>query len=188
MTSSALAKLPLPEPTGRLRLRLPKLKDARFYLALLNEPDYIRFITDTKVRTIRTAEAFIKVRSLPRFEKYGTGLWVVERLDTGEPIGICGLIVREELDCPDLGYAFLAAQHGKGYAREAAGAAIAFAREIMKLDRLCAIIDPDNERSAKLLTDLGFIRDGQRRLESIGSVSDYFEKPLSACACGEAGQ
>ncbi|MBD8891557.1 GNAT family N-acetyltransferase [Roseibium litorale] len=188
MTSSVPAGLKTPEPTRRLRLRLPELTDAAFYLTLLNEPDYIRFISDAKVRTLRTAEAFIKLRSLPRFEKYGTGLWVVEKLDTCDPIGICGLIIREGLDHPDLGYAFLSSHQGKGYAREAARAAIGFAREHMKLDWLCAIIDPGNERSAKLLTDLGFHRDGQRMLESIGAVSDYFVKPLSASACGADGQ
>lgn len=188
MTSSVLEGLKTPEQTARLRLRLPVLADAPFYLALLTEPDYIRFISDAKVRTVRTAEAFIKLRSLPRFEKFGMGLWVVETLESREPIGICGLIVREELDHPDLGYAFLSAHHGKGYAREAAAATVTFARDELKLDWLSAIIDPANERSAHLLTHLGFRRDGQTTLQSIGAVSDYFIKPLSVSACASDGQ
>ena len=188
MISSEQVGIKVPTPTERLRLRLPKLSDAHFYLMLLNEPDYIRFISDAKVRTLRTAEAFIKLRSLPRFEKHGMGLWVVEKCDTREPIGICGLILREELEYADLGYAFLSAHHGKGYAREAAQASIQFARDEMKMDWLSAIIDPANERSAHLLTNLGFRRDGQRLLQSIGSVADYFIKPLSACACAEDEQ
>lgn len=50
------------------------------------------------------------------------GINLVALKETGKPIGACGLLKREALDYPDLGYAFLPEFWGKGYAMEAADA------------------------------------------------------------------
>ncbi len=158
----------------RLRFRLPLTSDAAFYLKLLNEPDYVRFISDAEVRTEDAAAEYIKTKVLGRFSTYKVGLWLVELIETEQPVGICGLVIREELTHPDLGYGFLKDFRGQGIAREAGRAVLDFAQKELNLRTLCAITDPQNMRSAKLLTDIGFKQAGQRNLESIGAVSDYY--------------
>ncbi len=158
----------------RLRFRQPNEGDASFYLRLMNEPDYIRFIRDHGIRTNEEAAEHIRTKTLPRFAEQGFGLWLVELKETGEPIGVCGLVVREELDCPDLGFAFLEEHRGKGYGREAGLAVLDFVRKDLKLGALCAIADPENTRSGNLLTKIGFEANGQRYLAAFATTSNYY--------------
>jgi RimJ/RimL family protein N-acetyltransferase len=71
------------------------------------------------------------------------------------PLGSCGLLKRDFLDHPDLGYAFLARQHGQGYAREAATAVLRHAQE-QNINTLHAITAFRNPASVRLLGKLGF--------------------------------
>lgn len=74
----------------------------------------------------------------------------------GIPIGICGLIKRDFLEDVDIGFAFLPQFRGKGYAYESASAVMAYGKSAFSLNRLVAIISPDNYDSTKLLEKLGF--------------------------------
>jgi RimJ/RimL family protein N-acetyltransferase len=67
-----------------------------------------------------------------------------------------GLLKRAELPDPDIGFAFLPDFWGRGLAFEAATAVIEHARERLKLTRVLAIVNPDNEASISLLQRLGF--------------------------------
>lgn len=168
--------------SSRLRFRLPSRDDAAFYLKLMNEPDYRHFIADLGLRSEEDAIGYIEDKSLARFATFGVGLWVVEEKRTGTPIGVCGLVIRPELDHPDLGYGFLEDFRGKGYAREAARAVVDFAQTVLGLECLCAITHPDNHASDKLLKKLDFAREGQKDLKEIGSTSDYYHLDLSVSA------
>jgi RimJ/RimL family protein N-acetyltransferase len=68
---------------------------------------------------------------------------------------MCGLLKRQELPEPDIGFAFIPDFWNKGYAFEAASAVMNDARERLKLVRLLAIVNPDNYASMKLLERLG---------------------------------
>ena len=74
--------------TERLILRPLDSKDAEFILALLNEPSFLRFIGDKKVRTIQDAEQYILNGPVASYERHGFGLCLVELKDTHTPIGI----------------------------------------------------------------------------------------------------
>ena len=142
--------------TERLLLRRQTLDDAPFILALLNEPSFIRFIVDRGVRTLEATREYINSGPLASYARHGFGLYLTVLKATGEPLGICGLVRRDGLDDVDLGYAFLPAHWGKGYASEAAAAVLDYARRALGLARLAAIVSVDNDRSIKLLERLGF--------------------------------
>ena len=142
--------------TRRLRLREIDAGDAAFILELVNDPDWLRFIGDRGVRTLEDARGYIDRGPRSLYQKLGFGLWLVALKDGDVPIGMCGLIKRDTLDDVDLGYAFLPAFRGQGYARESAEAARDYAFEVLGLDRLVAITDPANDPSGKLLERLGF--------------------------------
>ena len=141
--------------TARLRLRNLRPSDARFVLALMNEPAFIEFIGDRNVRTVLQAARYIADGPWTRPGAPGGGLNAVEILDTGEPIGICGLLKRDGLPDPDIGFAFQRAHWSKGYAFEAAAAVRDYARDVLHLPRLLAITDPANTSSRRLLERLG---------------------------------
>ena len=77
---------------------------------------------------------------------------------------MCGLLKRETLDDIDIGFAFLPAYWGQGYAREAATATLAHARGDLGLRRVVAITSVDNDASIGLLGRLGFVFERMTRL------------------------
>ena len=60
----------------------------------------------------------------------------------------------------DLGYAFLPAFHGLGFATEAAAATLDHARSVLGFERVAAIVSPANVESIRVLERLGmsFVR------------------------------
>ncbi len=141
--------------TGRLRLRYFRADDAGFIVRLLNEPSFIEFIGDKGVRTVKEASQYLLDGPLDSYERFGYGLNMVELKETGEPIGMCGLVRREKLDNADIGYAFLEQYWSNGYATESANAVLKHARETLGLGRILAIVTPENHSSIKLLEKIG---------------------------------
>lgn len=150
--------------TSRLHLRFLAPDDAPFILALLNDADFLRYIGDRGVRTLEDATAYITNGPVAMYEQHGHGLYLVIERDTLVPAGICGVLKRDTLDEPDLGFAFLPAFRGRGYAREAASATVDFARITLGLPSLAAVVQADNDRSVRLLIALGFRHAGTVRL------------------------
>ncbi|HEV8688658.1 MAG TPA: GNAT family N-acetyltransferase [Ideonella sp.] len=149
--------------TPRLRLRWfePAAEvDQAFVIALVNDPDWIANIGKRNVSTREQAEAYLRDGPRAMCEKLGFGLYLVESVDGGTPLGMCGLIKRDHLPDVDLGFAFLPAWRGQGLAREAAGAVLHWAREHLGLARILAIVTPGNEPSLGLLKRLGFADEG----------------------------
>lgn len=145
-----------PIETDRLRLRKLTPEDAPFILRLLNDPSFIRHIGDKKVRNLDDARTYIKKGPMESHETHGFGLDCVELKTSAEPMGICGLLKRPELNEVDLGYAFLPKFRGKGYAGEAAAAVAAHAAASHNLKSIAAIVSPGNNPSITLLKKLGF--------------------------------
>ena len=141
--------------TERLRLRPFTTDDAPFVLTLLNEPSFLRFIGDKKVRTLDDARQYLLNGPIASYNVHGFGILLVELKDTNVPIGMCGLIKREELPEPDIGFAFIPDYWRQGFAFEAATAVMNDARDRLKLTNILAIVNPDNESSIKLLERLG---------------------------------
>ena len=141
--------------TDRLILRPMKEADAEFMLELLNDPSFIRNIGDRNVRTLEGAEAYILDGPVASYARNGFGLYLVELKESGESIGICGLIRRNTLNDVDIGYAFLSRFWSKGYAFESVMAMKQYAQGEIGLKRMVAVVDPENLASIRLLEKLG---------------------------------
>jgi len=141
--------------TARLRLRHLLDSDASFVLELLNEPDFIRNIGDRQVRTLDDAQSYIRHGPMVSYSQHGFGLFLVELRDSGASIGICGLLKRDYLQDVDVGFALRESYRGRGYAFEAAAAAVRHGREDLGISRIVAITSADNHASMKVLRKLG---------------------------------
>lgn len=142
--------------TQRLLLRRLNVEDAPFILTLLNEPSFIRYIGDKSVRDVEAARQYILNGPVASYVRHGFGLNLVELNESHTPIGICGLLKRDELPDPDIGFALIPDFWNKGLAFEAATAVLQDARERFTLERILAITSLDNEASINLLQRLGF--------------------------------
>lgn len=160
--------------TDRLTIRKLALPDAPFILELVNSPGWLRYIGDRKVHSEEDAQAYIENGPLKSYRENGFGLWKVELAST--PIGMCGILKRPDLELPDLGFAFLPEYHGLGYASEAAAATLSFARDVLHLPQLCAIVQPDNARSIALLKKNGFARVGTFAFPGKEEMLDLFRQ------------
>jgi RimJ/RimL family protein N-acetyltransferase len=143
--------------TPRLALRELGFEDAPFVLRLLNDPSFLRYIGDRGVRDLDDARRYIQRGMLDSYARHGFGLWLVElHGPSHQPIGLCGLVSRDGLPAPDIGFAFLPDWWSRGYAHEAAAAVMEHARRVVGLEQVLAIASPRNDSSLRLLHKLGF--------------------------------
>ena len=137
--------------TPRLVLRRLESADAGFIFEITNDPDWLRHIGDRGIRSLDDARRYITDGPSAMYERHGFGLHLVGLRDGGTPIGLCGLIKRDWLDDVDIGFAFLPAFRGRGYALEAAAATLEYGRTTLGLHRIAAIVSPGNADSLRLL-------------------------------------
>jgi RimJ/RimL family protein N-acetyltransferase len=141
--------------TDRLELRWLEHHDSDFIIELLNDRTFIDNIADRKVRTTEDAIRYIdKLRK--SYLENGYGFFLVSDRN-GNKLGICGVIKRDTLEDPDVGFAFLPRYTGQGLAFESARAVL----DHLKFKRICAIVSPHNERSKRLLEKLGLKYQGK---------------------------
>jgi len=138
--------------TQRLTIRPMEAQDAEFIIELLNEPGFIKQIADKGVKSAQDAIAYMKEGPLACQELNGFSLMTV-LLNDATPIGLCGLLKRDNLAYPDLGYAFLERFYRQGFAFEAAQGVLSHFKEIRPL---FAMTNDENMPSQQLLLKLGF--------------------------------
>jgi ribosomal-protein-alanine N-acetyltransferase len=141
--------------TARLQLREMELRDGEFILQLLNEAAFLRFIGDKGVRTLSDARDYIRKGPMDSYRRFGFGLYLASLRDGGTPIGICGLVKRDNLADVDVGFAFLSRYWSQGYATESAAAVLGDGWERLQLPRIVAITAPDNHGSIAVLERIG---------------------------------
>jgi [ribosomal protein S5]-alanine N-acetyltransferase len=141
--------------TSRLILRRIEFDDAPFLVALLNQPSFLANIGDRGVRSHEDAHRYLREGPMAMYERHGFGLWHTARKSDGAGIGLCGLLKRDILPDPDIGYAFLPEYWGQGYAFEAADAVVRHGARKFGLERLVAVVSPGNTGSIRVLEKIG---------------------------------
>ncbi|MED3125602.1 MULTISPECIES: GNAT family N-acetyltransferase [Bacillus cereus group] len=141
--------------TERLVLRWFDIKDAPFILELVNDPAWIQFIGDKRIKNLDDAKKYILNGPVDMYNKMGFGLYLVERKEDFTPLGMCGLIKRDSLEDIDIGFAFLEKFRSRGYGFESASAVIDYGVQNLGMKRIVAITTIDNINSGKLLEKVG---------------------------------
>jgi RimJ/RimL family protein N-acetyltransferase len=141
--------------TERIKVRWLTMDDTKFIIELLNSPGWIKFIGDRNVKTEDQAKKYLESGPLKSYADNVFGLSLVELKNEKRPIGMCGIIKRDHLESPDIGFAFLPEFIGKGLAFEVAKATMTYAKQTLKLPEILAITLPDNKLSIKLLEKIG---------------------------------
>jgi len=129
--------------TNRLILRPFLLTDAEAAFGWFGDPVVMRFtpsgpdtsIDQTKTRLARYTEHQIA---------HGFSKWIILDRSTGGPIGDSGLLELQDYGWIDLGFRFAQRYWGKGLATEAASAWVHAAFDDLSLDRLTALVHPEN--------------------------------------------
>lgn len=162
--------------TERLQLRRGRESDAAVFRRLWLErdprvPPHRRIDAERRPRTADIARQIRAERDGP-----WPGLLTVQRKDTHDVIGYCGLIVEAHgtPDVPELAFELLSEMHNRGYATEAARAVLAWASEA-GYRRVRASVWDWNVASRRVLEKLGFRDTGE-----IGRVSEHGRTVITA--------
>ena len=146
--------------TKRLRLREWGEGDADRFYAIMNTPGVMQYLGG-----IQTPEewdaAYQRIAGFQR--DFGHSFWLVERKDDGELLGFCGF---KRVNAPgtdltgqhEVGWRFREEAWGKGYAKEAAVAALDLAFDRFAAPHLVAFTVIANRGSWGLMERLGMER------------------------------
>jgi len=156
--------------TGRLILRRFEEEDLEAFFLLCSRPEVIRYAQTTPLASIDEAREFMQAAPFKDYATYGYGRFACAWKETGEVIGFSGLKYVPEISDTELGYRFFPEYWGMGLATEAGRASIEFARSDLGLERLVAMVHPDNVASASVLTKLGFAVEKQLRYSGLAGV------------------
>jgi ribosomal-protein-alanine N-acetyltransferase len=146
--------------TDRLRLRQWRDADLEPFAALSSDPEVMRFYRSPLTRA--QSDAFA-ARCRDHIDAFGYGPWAVEVAGGPPFIGVVGLSRPDfrDLHTPlvNVSWRLVRTAWGRGYATEAARAAIAFAFGVLQLDEVCAVVAHANGASRRVMQRLGMTHD-----------------------------
>jgi len=163
----------------RLVIRTLNDSDAPMILQLLNEKTFIENIGDKGVRDLEGALRYINDGPLAMQKALGYSLYCCQLSHSNNTIGICGLIKRDGVEYPEVGFAFLSQYCRQGFGLESLGAVVEYALSVLNLPVLQAICNPGNLASIALLQRLGFSFKSLLTLPSIEHEIKLYEKRLN---------
>jgi RimJ/RimL family protein N-acetyltransferase len=144
--------------TQRLILDKVTLKDASFFIEIMNSPSWLTYIGNRNIYSERDAKEHLKNGILKSYTENGFGFYKVQlKEESNKIIGICGIIKRDQLDDVDIGFAFLPNYEKKGFGYESSRAILDLCYSKFNIHRLVAITLPSNLSSIRLLEKLGMV-------------------------------
>ena len=157
--------------TDRLLLRMFRSDDAEAYHAICSDPEMMEFLGDGK--PLSRLEAWRQMAAiLGHWQLRGYGSWALQEKSTGKLVGRVGFINPETWPELEIGWALGRESWGRGYATEAARAALEYGRKAFGFGRVMSLIDERNVRSRGVASRLGAVR--EREIEFLGkTVSVY---------------
>ncbi len=146
--------------TARLLLRRWKPSDSKPFHQLNSDPEVMEFLL--KPLALEESDEMI-VRIESHFEQHGFGLWAVEAKETGLLLGFAGLsrptFETQFTPCIEVGWRLARQAWGRGFATEAARAALAFGFDEAGLTEIVSFTVPANLRSIAVMERIGMTRD-----------------------------
>ncbi|MEM7053366.1 MAG: GNAT family N-acetyltransferase [Pseudomonadota bacterium] len=137
----------------RLLLRPWRRKDRPTLEKMCRDVDMMRFVTKGRPMTDKEIKQLFK-RQKRHLRQHRVCFFAMELIETNQVVGLAGL---QPLDNGDfeIGWWVWKDHWGYGYASEAGTALIDYARSELKLARIFAIIDPENNASIGVAEKLG---------------------------------
>jgi RimJ/RimL family protein N-acetyltransferase len=167
-----------PIVTERLLLRPKTPDDLDSMFALYEDPAVAVWLGWGTGEEVDRAEAQRRLeRHIEHQRKHGFSMWAVVERASGDVVGDCGLQHLDEVPGVEVGWGFLSSRWGRGYATEAARAALAFGFAELDLQLIVALIRPENARSRKVAEHLGMVEDGHGTYHGVEHVRYVLVRP-----------
>lgn len=158
MTGDVFVPPPIPRlRTERLLLREHRIADFPAFAAEREDPISSQHV-EGPVDRATSWRGFLS--GLGGWVLHGAGWWAVEEPELGAAIGWVGVFRREVPDL-EIGWRIYRAHWGKGYASEAAKAALIFTKEKLAGERVIAHIAKGNTASIRVAEKIGMRLEGE---------------------------
>ena len=157
-----------PLETKRLILRPFAARDADAFARYRSDPDIARYQDWQSPVTLEQARAFIASLSDPALASPGEWYQVaLEQKTTGQLVGDCAFqVLAEDRQQAEIGFSLAREFHGLGFATEAVTRLLDYLFANLRLHRVRANCDPENQASARVLARAGMRHEG-RFVESL---------------------
>ncbi|WP_345807043.1 GNAT family protein [Bacillus pumilus] len=154
--------------TERLILKQATTEDAKDMHIYLSNETVCRYMGIDAHETIKDTKG--EIQWYDKIFKEQTGIrWGISLKDNPAIIGSCGFLNLEKQHCrTEIGYELHQDHWRKGIMSEAIAAVLRYGFQEMNLNRIEAIIDPENTSSIKLVEMLYFIKEGLLREYELG--------------------
>ncbi|NOQ73615.1 MAG: GNAT family N-acetyltransferase [Crocinitomix sp.] len=163
--------------TERLILRPFTLDDVALSYEMNLDARVSEFTGDGGVASLKEIERRITEDVLGDYAKYGYGRWAIELKEGSEFIGFAGLKFLDDINEVDLGYRLMFDYWGKGLATEAAMACLDYGFNTLHLNRIIAMLLPDNIGSIRVLEKVGFSYEKELMEDGLLIKQYYRDKP-----------
>jgi RimJ/RimL family protein N-acetyltransferase len=156
----------------RVSLRPFTPDDADAAFGWFGDPEVMRFTPSGADRSLDQTKA--RLAKYQRHQnEYGFSKWIALDRQNERPIGDSGLLWLDDYKWIDFGYRLGRAHWGKGLATEIGLAWVTAAFNDLHLDRLTAIVHPENVASIRVIEKLGFRADRQQEVMGMQSIVYY---------------
>lgn len=152
---------PFPQlETPRLWLRRLTPADANEVFALRSNAQVMQYIPRPLAQT--TEDALAHIDMITTSNQNGDSInWGIQLKDDPTLVGIMGFVRVEKEDFrAEVGYLLHPRLHGQGIMSEALEAVVNFGFDVLKFHTICAITDPANIPSQRVLEKNGFEKEG----------------------------
>jgi RimJ/RimL family protein N-acetyltransferase len=158
--------------TPRLRARHIDAADVDAMLAVYGDPEVVRWVADGLPLQRKRCEEWVDV-TRRNYATRGYGMVALVERDSGDIVGLCGLVHPAGQQVPEAKYALRRGQWGKGFATEALTGLLRYGASEFGMKEVIATTAPENVASHRVLLKAGMQRDALRN-NDYGSFTQLF--------------
>lgn len=151
--------------TERCLIRETVPEDVEDFFLIYSEPTITKYMEDLYPEK-EQERSYIREYIEKIYGFYGFGVWTVVEKISGKVIGRAGFSYREGSVTPELGFIIGVPWQRKGYAREVCSAILQYGWEELGFSEVQALVEPENEASLGLCSELGFRREQEVTMEN----------------------
>ena len=146
--------------TDRLILKEIEVEDAKSIFHIFSNEDIMKYYGQFPINSVGEAENLIDIFN-DNFRSSRGIRWGIFLREENRLIGTCGYHNwNKRHSRAEIGYELSIDAWGNGYIKEALKVIINYGYEFMNLNRIEAVVYPENEASIKSLMNLGFKKEG----------------------------
>ncbi|WP_425258455.1 GNAT family N-acetyltransferase [Rubrivivax sp. RP6-9] len=164
--------------TERLLCRRWQAHDIEPLYAVYSDPEAMRWVGDGRPISRENCERWLQVTEA-NYAARGYGMFALVENISNTVIGFCGLVHPGGQTEPEVKYAFVKSEWGRGLASEIIPALLTYGASQHGLQAIIATVAVENLASQRVLVKSGMVLREQRRNED-GSTTNVYEWRASA--------